>query len=134
MNNAVRPVFEVDEPAIVVSHSLGTIVSYSLLREFAAEGRPRQSPLWITLGSPLGIDAIRRGFKKPRLRPSNVARWINGADPEDFVALRTALAANDYGPDVENISDIENGPENPHDIEGYLGDERIAKAIADAIP
>jgi hypothetical protein len=134
VNRAVRPVFEDDEPAIVVSHSLGTIISYSLLREFAAKGRPRQSPLWLTLGSPLGIDAIRRGFAKPRVRPSGVALWVNGADPEDFVALRPALAAEDYGSDIENISDIDNGHQNPHSIAGYLSDVRIAKAIADAIP
>ena len=133
VNDEVRPVFEDDEPAIVVSHSLGTVVSYALLREFARNGRPRQSPLWLTLGSPLGIDAIRKGFTKPRVRPADVARWVNGADPEDFVALRPALAAADYGPDVENVSDIENGSENPHSIAAYLSDEQIAKAIADAI-
>ena len=133
VNDKVRPVFEDDEPAIIVSHSLGTIVSYALLREFARNGRPRQSPLWLTLGSPLGIDAIRKGFTKPRVRPADVARWVNGADPEDFVALRPALAATDYGPDIENISDIENGAENPHSIVAYLDDERIAKFIADAI-
>lgn len=133
VNDLVRPLFEDDEPAIVVSHSLGTLVSYSLLREFAAKGRPRAVPLWQTLGSPLGIDVVRKGFTKPRLRPANVARWVNAADPEDFVALRSALRAEDYGPDVENLSDIENGYDNPHGIAGYLSDVRVAQAIADAI-
>lgn len=133
VNDKVRPVFENDEPTIVVSHSLGTIVSYALLREFARNNRPRQSPLWLTLGSPLGIDAVRKGFTKPRVRPADVTRWVNGADPEDFVALRPALAAKDYGPHIENISDIENGWENPHSIAAYLNDERIAMAIADAV-
>lgn len=132
VNDEVRPVFEDDEPAIIVSHSLGTVVSYALLRGFAREGRPRQSPLWLTLGSPLGIDSVRKGFTKPRVRPADVVRWVNGADPEDFVALRPALSPEDYGPEVENISDIENGSENPHSIVRYLSDKRIAKAIADA--
>lgn len=134
VNGKVRQLFEDDEPVIVVSHSLGTLVSYSLLREFAAKGRPRAVPLWLTLGSPLGIDVVRKGFAKPRLRPADVARWVNAADPEDFVALRSALHAKDYGPDVENISDVENGKANPHGIAGYLGDVRIAQAIVDAIP
>lgn len=133
VNDKVRPVFDDDEPAIVVSHSLGTIVSYALLREFARNGRPRQSPLWLTLGSPLGIDVVRKGFTKPRVRPADVARWVNAADPEDFVALRPALDASDFGPDIDNISDVENGPENPHSIVGYLSDERVAKAIVEAI-
>lgn len=134
VNGRVRPLLEDDEPAIVVSHSLGTVVSYSLLREFAAQGRPRSVPLWLTLGSPLGIDVIRKGFAKPRVRPANVARWLNAADPEDFVALRQALSEKDYGPDVENLSDFENGQANPHSIAGYLSDVRIAQAIADAMP
>lgn len=133
VNDKVRPVFDDDEPAIIVSHSLGTIVSYALLREFARNGRPRQSPLWLTLGSPLGIDVVRKGFTKPRVRPADVARWVNAADPEDFVALRPVLDASDFGPDGENISDIENGRENPHSIVGYLSDVRVAKAIMEAI-
>ncbi|WP_304619607.1 hypothetical protein [Paracoccus sediminilitoris] len=134
VNENVRPVFEDDEPAIIVSHSLGTIVSYALLREFARNDRPRQSPLWLTLGSPLGIDVVRKGFTKPRVRPEGVSRWVNAADPEDFVALRPALGASDFGPDVENYSDVENGPENPHSISGYLSDARVAKTIIEAIP
>tara|TARA_R110002072_G_scaffold38314_20_gene111057 strand:+ start:35343 stop:36218 length:876 start_codon:yes stop_codon:yes gene_type:complete len=133
VNGNVRPLFEDDEQVIIVSHSLGTLVSYSLLREFASKKRPRAVPLWLTLGSPLGIDVVRKGFAKPRLRPADVARWINAADPEDFVALRSALHPKDYGPDVENISDLENGQDNPHGIVGYLSDIRIAQAIADAI-
>lgn len=133
VNKKVRPVFEDDEPAVIVSHSLGTIVSYALLREFDRNGRPRQSPLWLTLGSPLGIDVVRRGFTKPRVRPEGVSRWVNAADPEDFVALRSALDASDFGPNIENFSDVENGPENPHSIAGYLSDVRVAKAIIKAI-
>ena len=134
VNKLVRPLFEDDEPAIVVSHSLGTIVAYSMLREFAKNGRPRQSPMLVTLGSPLGIDSVRRGFPKPRVKPDNELRWINGADPEDFVALRPELTNDNFGPGIENYPDIENGDENPHSIAGYLSDPRIAKAIAESIP
>ena len=134
VNKLVHPLFEHDEPAIVVSHSLGTIVAYSMLREFAKYGRPRQSPMLVTLGSPLGIDSVRRGFPKPRIKPDNVLRWVNGADPEDFVALRPELTNDNFGPGIENYPDIENGYENPHSIAGYLSDTRIAKAIAESIP
>lgn len=133
VNKLVRPLFEDDEPAIVVSHSLGTIVSYSLLREFAQKGRPRQSPLLVTLGSPLGIDSVRKGFPKPRIKPDNILRWVNGSDPEDFVALRPELTNDNFGPGIENYPDIENGHADPHSISGYLSDSRIAKAIAESI-
>lgn len=133
VNKLVRPLFEDDEPAIVVSHSLGTIVAYSLLREFSRERRPRQSPLLVTLGSPLGIDSVRRGFEKPRVKPDNVLRWVNGADPEDFVALRPELNNDNFGPGIENYPDIENGHEDPHSICRYLSDPRIARTIAESI-
>jgi len=134
VDKLVRPHFEDDGPAIIVSHSLGTIVSYKLLRTFAKEGRPRRCPLFVTLGSPLGIDVVRKGFPLPRNRPADVARWINGADPEDFVALRPALTADNFGPGVDrNISDIENGYDDPHCIAGYLADKRIADEIRKAI-
>lgn len=134
VNKRVRPLFEDDEPMIVVSHSLGTIVAYSLLREFARNNRPRQSPLLVTLGSPLGIDSVRKGFAKPRIRPANVQRWVNGADPEDFVALRAELTNDTFGPGIENYADIDNGYDDPHDILQYLKDPRISNAIAQAIP
>jgi hypothetical protein len=134
VNKRVRPLFEDDEPMIVVSHSLGTIVAYSLLREFARNNRPRQSPLLVTLGSPLGIDSVRKGFAKPRIRPANVLRWVNGADPEDFVALRAELTNDTFGPGIENYADIDNGYDDPHDILQYLKDPRISNAIAQAIP
>lgn len=134
VNKLVRPLFDDDEPAIIISHSLGTVVSYSLLREFARDGRPRQCPLWMTFGSPLGIDSIRKGFAPPRTRPLNVGRWFNGADPEDFVALHPVLSGANFGSGVENYPDFENGKSNPHDILKYLRDTRVAPAIAQAIP
>lgn len=134
VDNAVRPVFEDDEPAIVVSHSLGTIVSYSLLREFAERDSPRECSLYITLGSPLGIDSVRKGFPKPRIKPANCLRWFNGADPEDFVALRPELTSTNFGPGIENYPDFENGHADPHSIEAYLSDPRVAQTIAQSIP
>lgn len=134
VNKLVRPLFEDDEPAIVVSHSLGTIVAYSMLREFARNGRPRQSPLLVTLGSPLGIDSVRKGFPQPRTKPEHVRRWINCADPEDFVALRAELTQDNFGSGVDrNYSDFENGYDDPHSITGYLSDPRVAREIAEAI-
>jgi len=129
----VRPALAHDEPMIVVAHSLGTVVTYKLLREFAAQGKPRDVPLFVTLGSPLSIDAVRRGFPSPRLRPQTIKRWLNGADRKDFVALRNVLDASTFGPGpVENISDIDNGDE-PHEGVRYLGDIRVARAIRDAL-
>ena len=134
VNKIVRPIFDDPEPAIIIAHSLGTIVSYSLLREFAKTGSPRQCPLFVTLGSPLGVDSIKKGFSLPRIKPQYVERWINGADPEDLVALRPEITERNFGQCVDrNYSDIENGHDDPHSITKYLSDVRIADEIFKAI-
>lgn len=133
INEKVRPLFEADESAIVISHSLGTVVTYKLLREFAAAHRPRKVPLFLTLGSPLGIDTVRRSFTLPRTRPANVARWVNCADPEDFVALHSELTEETFAAGIENLPDFENGDENAHGIRGYLSDPRVAELVTQAI-
>ncbi|MBV1686348.1 hypothetical protein KRR38_01340 [Novosphingobium sp. G106] len=133
IDDVVRPALEGDEPMIIVAHSLGTIVTYKLLREFSAAGKPRQCPLYVTLGSPLGIDVVRKSFALPRGRPADVARWVNGADPEDFVALRSVLDATTFGSGIENISNIENGYDDPHAITRYLANADIASLIRTAI-
>jgi hypothetical protein len=61
-------------------------------------------------------------------------RWVNAADPEDFVALNNELTINNFGPGVDNISDINNGSEDPHSITDYLSDKRIADLIAKQFP
>jgi hypothetical protein len=133
VDDIVRPAFEDEEPAIIVAHSLGTIVTFKLLRKFEADGRPRNCPLYTTLGSPLGIDVVRKSFAKPRKRPADITRWLNGADPDDFVALRPLLSPEIFGAGIENVSDIDNGYDDPHSITQYLSDHRIAEAIASAI-
>ena len=82
---------------------------------------------------PVGIDSVRKGFQKPRTKPDNVLRWVNGADPEDFVVLRSELTSDNFVPGIENHPDIHNSHEDRHAISGYLSNARIAKALAESI-
>jgi hypothetical protein len=122
-----------EEPTIIVAHSLGTIITYKLLRELSATGQAAPCPLFVTLGSPLGIDVVRRSFTLPRKRPANVVRWLNGADPEDFVALRPVLNIASFGSGICNIAEIDNGYADPHSITGYLSNTKVATMIMAAI-
>lgn len=112
---------------VIVSHSLGTIVSYVLLRQmFSSE----KSPLFITLGSPLGIEIVKDRINSPYITPPTVEEWINGSDREDFVALHPELNSDTFGPaNLINISDLDNGYDNPHSITKYLGQIPINSAI-----
>nr|WP_294523634.1 hypothetical protein [uncultured Rhodopila sp.] len=117
-------------PQVIVSHSLGTIVSYRLLRKTNLP----QVPLFVTLGSPLGINAVKDCIKPPKLaQPAEVGHWLNGADERDFVALYGRLDADTFCTGIENISDIHNRRDDAHSIIDYLADERIARAIHRAV-
>lgn len=116
---------------VVVAHSLGTIVSYVLLRRMMGD---RSLPLFVTLGSPLGIRIVKDRIQPPYVTPPVVSKWINGSDREDFVALYPELTADTFGPaNVTNLTDLDNGHDDPHDIAKYLAQPAIALAIGQAL-
>ncbi len=121
-----------DTPIVVVSHSLGTVVAYKMLAKLAA-GRRWKVPLFVTLGSPLGITAIRDGFA-PIGHPPMVGRWFNAMDPRDVVALYPLDRANfEIDPEIENKTDVDNFTDNRHGIAGYLEDAVVARRIHEAL-
>lgn len=118
---------------VVVSHSLGTVVAYTVLRRLAQEGQAWKVPLLVTLGSPLGIRAVR-GKLRPIGHPACVTRWFNAYDPNDVVALNPLDAKNfAITPAIENKGDVVNRTDNQHGIIGYLDDAVVAKRIHDAL-
>ncbi len=129
----VRPALT-NGPAVVVSHSLGTVVSFKILRERAAGAMPLAVPLFVTLGSPLAIQAVSALLGVPFVIPQGVQQWINAVDPDDVVTMGKPLDTQTFCAGIENYLDVANDPANsPHDIEGYLKDRRVADAIAVAL-
>jgi hypothetical protein len=132
IETGIRLAIQSDVPTIVVGHSLGTIVSYSLLRR---EGQTRgwNVPLYVTLGSPLAVTAIKRNLA-PNRHPECVGRWLNAMDKRDVVALYPLSKAHfPIDPEVENKTDVSNQTENRHGIAGYLNDPVVARRIYDAL-
>ena len=125
--NACEP----DEKLVVVGHSLGSIVAYRLLRREGVFDRPIE--LLMTLGSPLGITAVREALA-PIGFPAKVDRWFNAYDNRDAVALHPL---NDtyfnVKPSIENYGDIENNTKNHHGIGGYLTDPVVATRLMNAL-
>ena len=120
-------------PAVVVSHSLGTVVAYNVLRrEAAASGW--NVPLFVTLGSPLAVTMIRKALT-PNRRPDCVTAWFNAMDNRDIVALYPLDPANgwDVAPAIENKTDVSNQTSNRHGISGYLSDPVVAARIHRAL-
>jgi hypothetical protein len=75
-------------PAVVVAHSLGTVISFELLHEC-----PVEIPLWVTLGSPLAMRSVvwPRIIPRPPATPMSVARWLNFWDRDDVITARPIL-------------------------------------------
>lgn len=116
---------------VIVSHSLGTIVAYDMLRQPAFGSL--EVPLLVTLGSPLGIGSIRDRLGGVGM-PRPVRQWFNARDPRDVVALygldRTRFPVS---PPIINKDDVDNWTDNRHGIAGYLSDEVVARNIYDSI-
>ena len=85
-------------PAIVIAHSLGSVVTFEALHEHHST-----IPLWVTLGSPLAMRAVVWPKLRPRppATPEAVLRWLNYWDRDDIIAARpileSDLAANTAG-------------------------------------
>jgi hypothetical protein len=119
-----------EEPTLVVAHSLGTVVAYSVL---GTDSRKLNVPLLITLGCPLGVRAVRDKFR-PLSSPEPVDKWYNAYDPRDVVALYP-LDSNNFpvDPAIENYGGVKNHTDNRHGIDGYLDDKSVAEHILDAL-
>ena len=130
-----------DVESVVVGHSLGSVVAYTLLqREGVSHGW--KVPLFVTVGSPLAVNAIRNwapviaGVGGNRT-PECVSEWFNAMDPRDVVSLYPLdiqhFPLNPTNPAIENKTDVDNFTSNRHGISGYLRDSVVAKRVYDAL-
>lgn len=131
IESGVRQALDDTDEAVVVAHSLGTVVAYNLLRREAAD-RGWTVPLLVTLGSPLAVSAISRTLR-PQSWPDPVGTWFNAFDPEDVVALHPLTAPHFAVDRIENYGKVDNPTSNQHGISGYLSDARVAATILEAV-
>jgi hypothetical protein len=119
------------DPCVVVGHSLGSVVGYNALSKAAPNSKVMR---YITVGSPLGIRAIKNKLKSPLAMPACVASWFNARDPDDVVPLFPLDAAH-FGiePAITNKNDVDNNTDDQHGIAGYLNDPVVARQIHTAL-
>jgi subtilisin family serine protease len=122
-------------PFVVVGHSQGSMIAYKVLRQL--DPQQFQIPLFVTIGSPLGIQEVQDVLKEwgPLEVPACVGRWLNVADPRDVVAIDPKLK-NDFGGDEriwDRIQDNADSPRHPHSGTGYLRLEEVHNAIRAAV-
>ena len=132
---------------LLISHSMGTIISYDVLSEDADDASVHT---FVTMGSPLGLPvvisryvqerrAVDREFKVVTTPPSVLRHWYNLSDLEDRVAFNYDLG-DDYAPNARGVgaddkivyNDYEvDGAPNHHKIYGYLRTKELAVILHD---
>jgi hypothetical protein len=116
------------DTAVVVGHSLGSVVAYEVL---CANADLRVHSL-VTLGSPLGIRNLvfERLVPMPGGWPGAARSWTNVADAGDVVALVKDLRPL-FGEQVRNVL-VDNGS-RAHDMSRYLTTEAVGRAVAEGL-
>jgi len=132
---------------LLIGHSMGSVIAFETLWQLSRSHEPAPIDLFMSLGSPLGQDYVRRhmlghGETGAARYPTNVGRWTNLTAVGDLTAVDPRLA-NDYGEMVElglldTIDDIEifnyyrqDGALNVHAEYGYLVNKVTAGVVAD---
>ncbi|MEU8852216.1 hypothetical protein AB0C70_39710 [Streptomyces sp. NPDC048564] len=122
----VRKSVPAEGPVVLVSHSLGSVVARDLLADADLRARTK---LWITAGSPLGLDAVIRNLPADERKNPDIP-WLDTFDVNDIVATGHPLEPR-WGQPLTEIK-VDN-KEEPHAIERYLAHSEVAAEIAKAL-
>ncbi|MBB6091334.1 hypothetical protein HNQ60_000180 [Povalibacter uvarum] len=125
------------EKIVLVTHSMGTMVAYDVLRNCA------DCPTidtFITLGSPLGVKEVQAELRAPGSAsvdfPVKANRWVNIYDPLDPICAADPKFANDYkavnGKSVEDIEES-NWSKWRHTITHYFAGTLFRKTLRESL-
>jgi pimeloyl-ACP methyl ester carboxylesterase len=120
-------------PAVVVAHSLGSVVALEALHEWSAA-----VPLFVTVGSPIGMRTVvwPKLRPQPPRTPESVGRWLNFWDRDDVVAARPHLE-DDVLPNSSGIrvasSRVDSDGLWVHPATMYLATPGVAGPIAEVV-
>jgi hypothetical protein len=126
----VADVIRRERPAVLLAHSLGSVVAYEAL----CADPSLTVELLVTLGSPLAMRQVVFDQLSPRpvgrgMRPPGAGQWVNVADRGDPVAVpRRRLPERFDGVDRDHETTI--SVIDPHKAQGYLRCAEVAREIA----
>lgn len=150
LKQELRPMLNNTDKVLLISHSLGTVIAYDALWELShQENLPGKIDLFLTIGSPLGMNYVQRRlmgnqYTGKKKYPSNIKHWVNISATGDVTAL-DRIFVDDFGEMIERgmIESIEDHCEgiynffrnekglNCHRSYGYLVNPAVGKVIAD---
>jgi hypothetical protein len=134
----LRRAHEQAEKVVIVSHSMGTMVAYDVLRNCA--DCPPVDVLF-TLGSPLGVrevqeELIAEDAADVDFPARTLGRWVNIYDPLDPVCGADPRLSNDYRPvDGKRVEDVKesNWGGWRHTITHYFAGSQFRMHLARAL-
>ncbi|HEY1302487.1 MAG TPA: hypothetical protein VGF24_03000 [Vicinamibacterales bacterium] len=135
---ALRSANAQGEKTILVTHSMGTMIAYDVLRN--CPGCPQVDTL-LTLGSPLGVKEVQQelmatGRKTPDFPAATLRRWVNVYDPWDPVCGADPVLANDFesaqGRHVEDVKESNWGSWR-HTITHYFAGKLFRSRLAELV-
>lgn len=130
---------------MVISHGIGTVLAYDAFWDASQSTTATEQRVhsWVTLGSPLADDDVRRRLGgQPSGFPNLLLNWFNLAAEDDPVC-HDETVANDFKAMLaeRHISRIQDyhiynlteryGRSDPHDALGYLCHPRTANLLND---
>lgn len=150
LKQQLRPLLTSSGKVLLIGHSLGSVIAYDTLWELShLEHLPGKIDLFLTIGSPLGMNYVQRrlmghdrtGKKK---YPTNIRHWVNISSVGDITAL-DRIFADDFAPMlslgiIDSIQDHCDGIYNfyrneeglnSHRSYGYLVNPAVGQIIAD---
>lgn len=132
-----------DKKIMLISHSMGTIIAYDVLKYMSKKHPKLKIEHFITLGSPLGLPYVKYRAKvlsedySLSKTPDSVNKWSNFSDKNDIVAFDTDLSddyhKNNNGILVENHLVENNWCDSYHKSYGYLRAPKVSEAIKNFI-
>lgn len=134
----LRMAREVAEKVVIVSHSMGTMIAYDVLRNVA--DCPQVDALF-TLGSPLGISEVQDELRAADAESidfpaEKLLRWVNVFDPQDLICAADPRFSDDFSHvDGKRVEDVEeaNWGNWRHTATHYLAGVRFRSALADSL-
>ena len=150
LKQELRPLLSNSDKVLLIGHSMGSVIAYDTLWELShLEQLPGKVDLFLTIGSPLGMNYVQRRlmgnqYTGKKKYPSNIKHWANISAIGDITAL-DRIFSDDFGEMVEQgmIESIEDHCEgiynffrnekglNCHRSYGYLVNPAVGKVIAD---